>query len=219
MTNSDPDGSEFPTVGQPVVGGFPAATAGQGGYAAVPPVPTAYPAAPGGYGNPDSYPAESSPAQSSAYQQSSPAQSQGSTAAAGAHRLEQDAGEPRSLGDLVGGITKDLSTLVQQEVLLAKAEATQSAKRAGKGAGMFGGAGFAGYFVVLFLSISLWWALGDGIGHGWSALVVAVLWGIVAAVLAAAGKKEFAKVRGLDRTADTLGKIPNAAKGNEAANR
>ncbi len=220
MTNSDPYGSEFPTVGQPAVGGYPAATAGPGGYAAVPPVPTAYPAAPGGYGNPDSYPAGSSPAHSPAYPQSYPAASHVPAASdAGANRLEPDAGEPRSLGDLVGEITKDLSTLVQQEVLLAKAEATQSAKRAGKGAGMFGGAGFAGYFVVLFLSISLWWALGNGIGHGWSALVVAVLWGIVAAVLAASGKKEFAKVRGLDRTADTLGKIPNAVKGNEEANR
>lgn len=132
---------------------------------------------------------------------------------------QSDPGGGRSLGELFSSLTEDFSTLMRQEVALAKAEATQSAKRAGKGAGMFGGAGFAGYFVVLFLSISLWWALGDGIGHGWSALVVAVLWGIVAAVLAAAGKKEFAKVRGLDRTADTLGKIPNAAKGNEAANR
>ena len=47
---------------------------------------------------------------------------------------------------------------MQQEVALAKAEATQAAKRAGKGAGMFAGAGFAGYFVVLFLSVALWWA-------------------------------------------------------------
>ena len=85
-------------------------------------------------------------------------------------------GEGRSLGELISEITGDLSTLVQQEIALAKAEATQSAKRAGKGAGMFGGAGFAGYMVALFLSIALWWAIGDGIGHGWSALIVAALW-------------------------------------------
>ena len=52
--------------------------------------------------------------------------------------------------------------------------AMYAAKRAGKGAGMFGGAGVAGHFVLLFLSISLWWALGDGMGHGWSALIVAM---------------------------------------------
>lgn len=132
-----------------------------------------------------------------------------------------DVPEPsaRSLGDLIGEITTDLSTLVRQEVALAKAEATQSAKRAGKGAGMFGGAGFAGYFVLLFLSVALWWAIGDGMGHGWSALIVAVLWAIAGAVLALLGKKEFSSIRGLDRTTETLGKIGNAVKGNEEENR
>ena len=128
-------------------------------------------------------------------------------------------GDTRSLGELISGITTDLSTLVQQEIALAKAEATQSAKRAGKGAGMFGGAGFAGYFVLLFLSIALWWAIGDGIGRGWSALIVAVLWAIVGLVLYMRGRKEFAEVRGMDRTTETLGKIPNAVKGNEEDNR
>jgi len=126
---------------------------------------------------------------------------------------------PRSLGELVGEITADLSTLVRQEIELAKAEATQSAKRAGKGAGLFGGAGFAGYFVLLFLSIALWWGLGDAIGHAWSALVVAVLWGIVAAVLASMGRKEMAQVRGMKKTAETVKKIPNAVMGNEEENR
>ncbi len=126
---------------------------------------------------------------------------------------------PRSLGELIGEITTDLSTLVQQEIALAKAEATQSAKRAGKGAGMFGGAGFAAHFVLLFLSIALWWGLGESIGHGWSALIVAALWAIVAAVLYLVGKQEFADIRGLKRTTETLGKIPNAVKGNEEDNR
>ena len=126
---------------------------------------------------------------------------------------------PRSIGEIVSEITTDLSTLMRQEVALAKAELSQSAKRAGKGAGMLGGAGFAAYFVILFLSISLWWALGDHIGYGWSALIVAILWGIVAAVLALRGRKELAEVRGLDRTTETLGKIPNAVKGHEEENR
>ncbi len=136
----------------------------------------------------------------------------------GSHAVQAEPQE-RSLGDLVSNITADLSTLMQQEVALAKAEATQSAKRAGKGAGMFAGAGLAGYFVLLFLSIALWWALGVHTGHAWAALIVAVLWAIVAAVLAARGRKELAQVRGLDRTAETLGKIPNALQGNERQNR
>jgi hypothetical protein len=127
--------------------------------------------------------------------------------------------QERSLGELVGNITADLSTLMQQEVALAKAEATQSAKRAGKGVGMFAGAGIAGYFVLLFLSVFLWWALGVHIGHGWSAFIVAILWAVVAAVLALRGRRELAQVRGLDRTTESLGKIPNAITGHEEQNR
>ena len=56
-------------------------------------------------------------------------------------------------------------------------------------------------------------------GHGWSALLVAAVWAVVAAVLAVVGRKEFAAIRGLDRTAETVKKIPNAVKGNEEDNR
>lgn len=121
-----------------------------------------------------------------------------------------------SLGDLVGEVTRDFSTLMRQEVELAKAEATQSAKRAGKGAGMYGGAGVAGWFVLLFASVALWWGLGDLIDSlGWSAVIVAVLWGIVAAVLYFMGKKEFDRVQGMPRTVDTLKQIPDTLKRNE----
>jgi len=75
------------------------------------------------------------------------------------------------LGDLIGEVTEDLSTLVRQELELAKAELQQSAARAGKGAGMLGGAAVAGYFVLLFASVALWWAIGaatglEFLGHG-----------------------------------------------------
>lgn len=121
-----------------------------------------------------------------------------------------------SLGDLVAEVSRDFSTLMRQEVELAKAEATQSAKRAGKGAGMYGGAGVAGWFVLLFLSVALWWGLGDLIDSlGWSAVIVAVIWGIVAAVLYFTGKKEFERVQGMPRTADSLKRIPDAIKRNE----
>ena len=62
---------------------------------------------------------------------------------------------------------------------MAKAEVQQSAKRAGKGAGMLSGAAVAGYFVVLFASLALWWAIGAATGLGWSALIVAVIWAVV----------------------------------------
>jgi len=126
-----------------------------------------------------------------------------------------DAVADRSLGDLIGEVTEDLSTLVRQELELAKAELQQSAARAGKGAGMLGGAAVAGYFVLLFASVALWWAIGAATGLGWSAVVVAVIWGIIGAVLATAGRKSLRSVRGLPKTADTVKKIPDALKGNE----
>lgn len=125
-------------------------------------------------------------------------------------------GEIGSIGALVGDITRDLSTLMRQEVALAKAEARQSASKAGKGGGLLGGAGLAAYFALLFLSVALWWALGQtDIGLGWSAVVVAILWGVVAAVLAVTGRSQLQKVRGMPYTVDTAKKVPEALKGNE----
>ena len=112
----------------------------------------------------------------------------------------------------------NLSTLLQQELALAKAEVRQSGVRAAKGAGMLAGAALAAVLMLVFVSVSAWWALGLLIGNGWSALVVAGVWLIIALVLALAGKREFERIRGLEQTADTLGKVPNALKGHEEEN-
>jgi hypothetical protein len=120
-----------------------------------------------------------------------------------------------SVGDLLSEVSSDLSTLMRQEVELAKAEIRQSASRAGKGAGMFAGAGVAGHMVLLFLSIAVWWGLGDSIGRGWSALIVAAVWLIIAAVLALTGRSELKSVTGLTRTTESVKKIPTAITGNE----
>ncbi|MET4592233.1 phage holin family protein [Arthrobacter sp. 754] len=120
-----------------------------------------------------------------------------------------------SLGDLLGEVTRDLSTLMRQEVELAKAEVKQSASKAGKGGGMLAGAGVAGHFVLLFLSLALWWALGELMGLGWSAVVVAVIWGIIAAALASMGRKNLKQVQGMPQTAETLSEIPPTLKPGE----
>ena len=120
-----------------------------------------------------------------------------------------------NVGDIFADISRDLSTLIRQETELAKAELRQSATQAGKGAGMLGGAGVAGHFALLFLSIALWWGLGNEIGRGWSAVVVAVLWAVIAAVLAAIGKREIKQVKGIPQTTQTAREIPDALKGNE----
>jgi hypothetical protein len=122
--------------------------------------------------------------------------------------------DSNSLGDLLGDVTRDLSTLMRQEIELAKAELKQSGTRAGKGGGMLAGAGVAGHFVLLFLSIALWYALGTLMGLGWSAVVVAIIWGIIAAVLASMGRKELKKIQGMPQTVETIQEIPPTLKPN-----
>lgn len=119
-----------------------------------------------------------------------------------------------SVGDLLANVTADLSTLIQQELALAKAEAQQSAKNAGKGAGMLAGAGVAAHLMLLFASVALMFLLDMALPIGWAAFVVALLWAIVAGVLAMVGKKEVQKV-GMPKTAQTTSRIPDALKGHE----
>lgn len=127
---------------------------------------------------------------------------------------EQQAADS-SLGDLLGEVTRDVSTLMRQELELAKAELKESATRAGKGAGMFGGAAYAGMMAVLFLSIAAWWGLGRLMGNGWSGLVVAVIWAVIALVLYLVGKSQLKSVKGAPQTVDSVKKIPDSLKKNE----
>lgn len=125
-------------------------------------------------------------------------------------------GEISSIGTIIADISTDLSTLIRQEIELAKVEVRESATKAGKGAGLLGGAGVAGHMALLFLSIALWWALGSAFDSlGWSAVVVAVLWGIIAAVMAAMGRTNLKTMNGMPRTVETAKKVPDALKGNE----
>ena len=110
-----------------------------------------------------------------------------------------------SVGQLVGEAASDLSKLMRLELELAKAEIKEEAKKAGKGAGMLGGAGLAGYFVALFLSLTLMWALGGALDLWLAALIVAVLWAIVAAVLFVMGRKQMKEVNPKpEQTVETL---------------
>ena len=115
-----------------------------------------------------------------------------------------------SIGELLSDVSQDLSTLLRQELALAKAEASQTASRVGKGSGMLAGAGIAGYFVLLFLSIAAWWGIGNATGHAWSAVIVMVIWAVIGAVLAVLGRSSLKKARGLPRTTETVKNIPPA---------
>ena len=119
----------------------------------------------------------------------------------------------QSVGELIGEVSRDLSTLMRQELELAKAEIKTEVAKTGKAAGMFGGAGFAGYMVLLFLSISLWWGLENVMDAGWAALIVAAVWGVIGAVLFVTGRSTMRTVHPKpERTVETVQEIPGALK-------
>jgi Putative Actinobacterial Holin-X, holin superfamily III len=119
-----------------------------------------------------------------------------------------------SVGELVGEVAQDLSTLMRQELALAKAEVKEEAAKAGKAAGMLGAAGFAGYMVLLFASIAAWWGLAEVMAKGWAALVVTAVWAVIGAVLFMAGRRRMREVNPKpERTAETVRELPDALKG------
>jgi uncharacterized membrane protein YqjE len=96
-----------------------------------------------------------------------------------------------SIAELVKRLAAETNRLVQQEIELAKAELTEKAKVAGRGAGMLGGAGVAGLLALGALTACLIALLATWIGHVWiAALVVAVVWTVLAGVLALRGRDE-----------------------------
>ncbi|MGO4957192.1 phage holin family protein [Luteococcus sp. Sow4_B9] len=143
----------------------------------------------------------------------------------GAHVPPTGPGDDRSIGEIVADLSENFSTLLRQELDLAKAELKQDATKAGTGAGLLTGAGITAHLALTFLSLALWWTIAIWIGShdhpalGWSGLILAVLWGIVAAVMAGNGRKRMQQIDGLPRTTETTKKIPDALKGHEEKNR
>jgi hypothetical protein len=124
-----------------------------------------------------------------------------------------DVGEV-SVGELMTNVTQDLSTLLRQELALAKVELKEEVAKAGKSAGAFGGAGFSGYMVLLFLSCALWWGLANVMDQGWAALIVAAVWAIAGAVLYSVARREGQRINPTpERTVETIKQVPDALKG------
>ncbi len=112
--------------------------------------------------------------------------------------------EDLSLGELVGRMSSDLSTLFRQEIALAKVEMKEEATKAAKGAGMFGGTALAGYMALLLLSFAAAWGLAEVMPTGVAFLIVGLVYAIAAAVLFMAGRKEIKSVHGPEKTVQTL---------------
>jgi hypothetical protein len=100
--------------------------------------------------------------------------------------------DPRteSVGTLLSDLSSDLSTLVRQEIELARVELTAKGKAASKGVGMFAGAGVVGLAVLGALTTAMIAALALAMDVWLAALVVTIFWAIVATVLVQAGRKQ-----------------------------
>ena len=125
----------------------------------------------------------------------------------------------RTLGQLVSDVSTDLSQIMRGQLELAKAEIKQDVSHAGKGAGMFAGAGVLALYGLGLLLLGLagviaiwlsWWA---------GLLIVAAVLFLVAGILALIGKKQITQVKGKPEKAIDQGKLPGGPQGEEALSR
>jgi lipopolysaccharide export LptBFGC system permease protein LptF len=99
-----------------------------------------------------------------------------------------DSDQQASVAELVKQLSEQTSRLARQEVQLAKAELAVKGKRAGIGAGMFGGAGVFGLYAVGALTATAILALATAVAPWLAALIVTVVLGVIAGALALQGK-------------------------------
>ena len=97
--------------------------------------------------------------------------------------------QDRSTAELVRALSEQSSRLAQMEVELAKAELTEKGKKIGAGVGAFGAAGVVALYMVGALIATAILALSEAVDPWLAALIVTVVLGAVAAVLALTGKK------------------------------
>jgi uncharacterized membrane protein YqjE len=94
----------------------------------------------------------------------------------------------QSTAELLKQLSQETSTLVRQELELARAELTERGKQAGTGAGMLGGAGVTGHMALFALTLTVIFAM-DTFMRGWlAALIVTIVWGAIAGALALLGR-------------------------------
>ena len=129
---------------------------------------------------------------------------------------EQVQNEDPTIGRLVHDATKDISTLVQKEIQLAKSELKVSVRAGGTGIGMFVGAAFLVVLAIIMFSVSLAYFInwnGDGLALHWAFLIVFAFYMLVAALLAWLGIRQVKRVKAPERAIEQGKEIPKALKG------
>ncbi|HEV2758983.1 MAG TPA: phage holin family protein [Acidimicrobiales bacterium] len=113
--------------------------------------------------------------------------------------------EDRSLSELLSDVTGEIATLFRKEVELARAETSEQVSRAAKAGAMLGAAAVVGLLTLILLAFAAAWGLSEVVPEGVAFLIVGLVFGLVAAVLASAGKKKIASVNPMpERTVQTV---------------
>jgi len=112
--------------------------------------------------------------------------------------------EEQPLGELFSELSGNLQELMRKEVELAKVEAAEQAKRAGKAGAMFGAAAVVGFFGLMLVLFAAAWGLAEAIPTGLAFLAIGLLCLVVAGICAVQGKKKVAQVRPPQQTVETL---------------
>jgi Putative Actinobacterial Holin-X, holin superfamily III len=129
-----------------------------------------------------------------------------------------DDGIPRedepTLGRLVADASRDISTLIQSEIALAKSELKVSAKAGGAGAAFLALAAFIGLIVIILASITIaQFIIWAGLKPWWSYLIVTGFYILLAALLVLIGIRKLKRVKAPEKTIATAKEIPQALKG------
>jgi hypothetical protein len=119
---------------------------------------------------------------------------------ASAHSVEPVDPDDPTIGRLVADASRDLSSLIHDEIALAKSELKVSIKNGGTGAGLFGGAAFLGVLAIIMLSVAFAYFLSmTGLHLAWCFLIVFAVYLLLAGALAFLGIKKVKKVRAPER--------------------
>jgi putative superfamily III holin-X len=118
-----------------------------------------------------------------------------------------------TLGRLFADASRDMSTLVRQEIALAKSELKISVKAGGVGIGLFAGAAFLGLLAVIMLSVAIaYFVHMTGLDLAWCFLIVFLLYVLIAALLAFIGVKKVKQVRAPERAIHQAQETKNILK-------
>jgi hypothetical protein len=125
------------------------------------------------------------------------------------------ADEP-TIGRLVSDATRDVSSLIQKEIQLAKTELKVSVKAGGTGIGLFAGAAFLAVLAIIMFSVAIAYFIhwnGDGLALQWAFLIVFGFYLLIAGLLIFIGVRKVKQVRAPERAIEQGREIPKALKG------